>query len=172
MSTAEKKKPLFEASIEARLMADRFAKAAIGETVSYDELTKIIGQNVRGQHIRARLHTALKRVLRDNGIVFAVVANEGYKRLADGELPKLGEVSIRKIGREANRTMKKMGCADFSKMTNAELAAFNASASHLGLLAEVTKPRVSKAIEAATAKTQQQLPTAKAIEAAFSTNGK
>jgi hypothetical protein len=170
-TTDEPKQPQFQASIEARLMADRFSKAQIGEIVTYDELSKIVGQDVRGQHMRSRLHTAIRNTLRDHRAVFGVVATVGYKRLADDELPKLGEASIAKIGRESRRTLKKMGAADFSKMSRAGLSEWNANASHLGLLSEVTKPRVAKAITAATEKAQQQLPTAKAIEAAFS-NGK
>lgn len=162
-------KPTFEASIEATLLAERLGKAEIGEIVKYDDLSKIIGQDVRNPHVRSRLQTALKHVLKDHRFVFAAVSNVGYKRLGDADLAKIGEASTHKIARETKRATAKMACVDLSKLTPQETSRWNAQASLLAMYSEFSKPRVVKAIEQATAKAGQRLPTAKAIEAAFST---
>lgn len=171
MSTVSKR-PLFEASVESRLMADRLSKAKMGETVTYAELSELIGQDVRMQRNKSRLNTALRTVLNDHRYVFGVVVNEGYKRLADAELSKVGNASLRKMRREAHRAKKKLGCVDLSKLTQTESVQWNLSATMVSFAEEVLAPRSFKAIENAVSKSQQQLPTAKAIEAAFSNGSK
>ena len=172
MATVEKNKPLFEISVEARLMAERLARAAMGELVTYDELSDIIGQNVRLQRNKGRLNTALRTVLNDHRMVFGVVVNEGYKRLADADMSKIGRQSARKIRREAQRAKKKMACVNLDKLTSEQKSEWNVAATIISMTEEVSAPRAVKAIESAVSKTQQQLPVAKALEAAFSVNGK
>lgn len=160
-----KNKPTFEVSIETRQVVERLVKCDIGEIVEYSELRTLIGRDARD-----RLETARKHLRKEHRMVFGTVNGVGLKRLADCELAKIGEASTIKIGREAKRAMQKMGCVDFKNLTSDQLSEWNSRASHLGLVAEVTRPKVAKAIEAKVKETQRELPVMKAIEAAFASN--
>lgn len=172
MSTAEKKRPLFEASVESRLIAERLSKAAIGEVVSYAELSELIGGDVRSQRNKSRCDTAMRNVLNEHRMVFGAVRNEGFQRLADSELAKVGEQYIGRMKRTAKRAKKKMACVDFSKLTAEQSVAWNVTATVISVSEEVMGNRSVKAIGHAVSEAKQQLPTLKAIEAAFSGNGK
>src|SRR5690349_12060809 len=153
--------------IDTQVIVKRLAAAKAGETVTYDELQKLIGQDVRpGAEAYVRLLKA-RDVLEkdpDKRIVFAAVNKEGIKRLNDSEIVESGSSFVGLVRRTARRGLRRLTCVNYDKLTNGERVKHNAAASHLGVLHEITKPSAVKKIEAGVEKSHEKMATAKTLE--------
>lgn len=160
----ENKKVIPEISADALRLAQYLRGIGIGEIVAYEKVTEIIGRDARSKG-RPTLVSAEKIVQREHQIVFGTVRGVGIKRLSDDEIASLGIDGTRKIHRTARRTIKSLGCADFSKMKNESKIRHNMAMSLLGVFYEITKSNGIKRIESAVAVTQKSLPVSQTLEA-------
>ena len=130
--------------------------------ITYATLSAAIGRDVqtRARHI---LNAAVRRVLRNNQIVFAAVFGKGLKRLSNDGVLGVGQEAIVAIGRKSRRTVKKLACADFDKLKPAERTQHNVLVSQFGMLAHITSSTTQKKLEAHAG--HEKLPVAKMLAA-------
>ncbi len=148
-------------SAESILLAERLAACKVGETITYDEISKLIGRDSRVH--RGCLTTARAKVLRENQMVFHCVRAEGIK-LADANEITEGEMTtIGSIHRKANRSLRRLACAAYEKLTNAQRIKHSTTASMLGTMTLFTSSNSLKRVEAAVIGNGQQLPAAKTL---------
>ncbi|RWK61829.1 MAG: hypothetical protein EOR85_12820 [Mesorhizobium sp.] len=156
------KQPTFQMSADARLLMQVLQKAAIGDTVTYERLTAAISRPVAGGY--GPLVTALRRLLRDHDMVFAVVHKVGLKRLNDSEIVAEGASAADSIRRKAARSIERQNKADFSKLNREEQARFSAQTAIMATVAMMTRQTSISRIENRVASGIKQLPIADTLK--------
>lgn len=152
-----------ELSVDVRLIQERLAKAAPGETVTYEELNALVGRDVRGD-ARYCLTSACRRLLAEQ-VVFAAVRTVGMKRLDDAGLLTLPQAAFDSMRRKARKTARKLTAIQYESLDRSQKAQHNAAVSVLGLVAHVTKPRHMERLRGRVEETQGALPIGKTLEA-------
>jgi hypothetical protein len=155
----------FTASLETRLLYERLRKMVVGETVTYRELTGIIGQDTqRGG--RSALRSARHIAQRDNQIVLDAIQNVGLRRLSDRETVATAGQALNKVRRTAQRGIDRLtAVSDFDALPDADKAQHNASISALAVVKLMAKPKSVDRIAGAVNTTNTgQLPVARTLE--------
>lgn len=151
-------------SIDTKMLSDRLAKCEDGETVTYADLSAIIGRNVQVE-ARGNLTSAMHRMLAE-GAVFGSVRNVGVKRLTDAEIVGVGPEIIGRVRRAARRASAKLASVqNFEGLPPAAQTTHNMALSVLGVLAHITKPGTVRKLEARIEQGRQALPLQRTLEA-------
>lgn len=160
------RRPSFQMSIDSRTVYERLIQTAIGETVTYDELTALIGRDIRSPRAMGRLTTARRAVLHENNIVFGVIQKIGLKRLDDIEIVATGQQSVNRIKNLARRCVERLtiGVREFDKLPNEAKVRHNTYVSMVGAVHMMTKPANIKLLEAKISQSKAVLPLAHTLE--------
>lgn len=157
-------KAIREISVDSQVAMKRLSQAKVGQTITYDELSTLLGRNVQ-REARYCLQTACRRLLTDERMVFEAVRGVGMKRLDDVGIVDVGQHYIRRVHNTARRGAKKLMCVqEFDKLPNDKKVEHNASLSVLGMLNHVTKNKEIAKIEKKVEQASGQLPLAKMLE--------
>jgi len=164
MSETNGKRAIPELSIDARLLAERLEKCQFGEIVPYDELSKVVGRNVRERQGYSQLQAARRVVMRERRMVFAAVTGEGLKRCDDAGIVAVAGSYVDRIHRMTKKSISTLACADFDKLDNSTRIELNAKASQLAVLDQLTTNKAQQKIAAAVKQAEDRLPLAKTLE--------
>lgn len=130
----------FTRSYDVQQLVDRLAKLAIGDKLPLAELATLIGEkDVDGGKFRGKLASARRAIQKDKQIVTGV-DDRILTRLDDTAIVATGQTSIQRIRRESLRGAKRLACVDYGKLSQAEQRKHDAAATHLGVLAEFSRP--------------------------------
>lgn len=162
----EEKKTIQQISIDAQVLLNRLKQAQPGETIQYSELTELIKRNVQIQPGYGACLTARNRLMRDEGMIFSPVFDQGLKRLTEEEIASSGGRGIVRIKRIASREKMKLHCGirNFESLSNAAKIAHNTAASIYGLMQMFSKTKTITKIETAVIAQNGKLPSAKMLE--------
>lgn len=165
-------KSIPEMSLDTRTVVELLRKVETGEVIKYKTLSEATGRDIAGKH-RYILASAMRVVLHRNGIVFAAVAGEGMKRLADEEIVAVGAQAIASMRRAAKRGVVKLSSVrDFDAMPAEKRIQHNATMSVLGVIAHVgASSQLKRAATAVQAVGNNAVPPAKML-AHFAGDGK
>jgi hypothetical protein len=106
-SNGDEKNTIGERSIYTQNIVDRFVESKVGEIVTYEELSRVIGMNVRpGKQGYSYLSSAIKIVERENSIVMDNVQKVGYKHQEDETVAESSMSLLRKNSKSVSRRMK------------------------------------------------------------------
>lgn len=144
----------FRRSYDVQALIELLEKAAVGEVVEYSRIDAVIGDHSTPRGA-GRIQSARRVLLRDKQMVFAAVERVGLQRLNDSDIIKTGADSVARIRRESIRGAKRLACVKYEELSDAEKRKHDAYASHLGILAECSRPQVSKKIAAAVDQSQE-----------------
>ncbi|HUU86120.1 MAG TPA: hypothetical protein VMX17_00035 [Candidatus Glassbacteria bacterium] len=137
----------FILSIETKQLLERLIKTKVGELVTYKEMTKIVGRDIRKEG-SSIMYSARRKAVNDCQIVFITVTNKGIKRASDEEIANSGSSVIHKIRRTSHKGKKVLHCVEnFGSLTNESKIHHNASASFLGAIDLMTRPKKIIALE-------------------------
>jgi hypothetical protein len=156
------KQSIGEMGVDARLLLARLQKMAVGDQVTYEELTDLIGRDVQRDAYSA-LMTARKAAERD-GIVVDVLPKMGIVRLDDVGIVKSSTSYVEKIHRVARRGVRRVSKADYNALPRDLQNTHNLNMSVLGVLAVASSVKTTKKLEGAVAKRGTCLPTAKMLD--------
>lgn len=127
-------------SIEARTIADRLLEVPVGETVSLDTLSELVGINLT--HKRHLFYAAIRLAQREAGAIFACHPRKGYQRLAAEEVAKTvgtnARDKVRRSARRARRTIE-AGISGANDLPPEEQRRAAAEISSLALLEHVAR---------------------------------
>jgi len=166
---SEERKTIAEMSIETSLLVERLKQSAVGDVVTYAEMSTLVGRNVQGDGYSA-MASARRICQREERMVFEVIRNEGLKRLNDSGIVATGGVNLKRLGRQARRGVKTLACVtDFDALPPDQQVEHNMTMSMLGALAQMVKPKQQEKLRLAVANAQQRLPLTKTLE--MFTNG-
>lgn len=96
-------------SAECRALADLFAAAPVGGTITYDALTQAIGRPIVERRYLA-LH-AMRVATRETGAIFGSVRGVGYQRIPPQDAHILGSHARSRIRRNAKRASDAISAA-------------------------------------------------------------
>ena len=159
-----KLKATLELSADTALLYARLKRLAPSETASYEDLSEVIGRDVRNG-ARSNLGSAMRRALTNDGIVLASVRKVGVKRLDDPEIVSTGDAAISRIRRSTRRAARKLAATDFDRLGDADKISHNTFISILGALHDSTKPSSVERVRIEVKTAGQRLPLAKTLAA-------
>jgi transposase len=137
----DQKRPAFAVSFDTQMIVDRLRKMDIGDTVSYDDLSTMLGKVANGS--LPALQTAIRIMRREHLAAFQCMDGTHVVRLSDEQIVQTGAQTVQKIRRAAKRGLDKLVCAKFDVLSEEAKREFNAKASHLSLLRHVTSPQAT-----------------------------
>ena len=153
METIDRRPVIPSISADAQILAAMLAKLEPGELLTYDAASAAIGRCVRTV-ARGILQTAIRRALRDHGIVVECVFNAGYRRVVGDALVKSQRAGADRIRGEARRRAEKLGKLDFSAVDNATRLDAAAQLSLYGVVAHLSTEKGIQRIAAASEKAE------------------
>lgn len=130
-----KKRPILLLTPDVDKLKERLRKLAIGELVTYAELSKLVARDVKDKD-RYVMATALRHLEKSERLVFLCVTNEGWRRVGDEDKIHSGEHMRKGIRRKAKRMATRVQALDdYSKLSAAlqqTQAGLNAVAAIIG----------------------------------------
>lgn len=95
-----------EVSADTQSLSGRLRELSVGGLVTYDELSELIGRNIRTH--RHLLYSAIRMVEREDGAVFDTERGVGVRRLEAADAPKVGQKTRRSVRRAADRAAERI----------------------------------------------------------------
>lgn len=160
----EKKGFIPSISADTRIIYKRLASAQVGDTISYAELSELVGRDVQTSG-RNTLNSARRMAMREDRYVFGVKIGVGLVRLDDSSIVDSGASGAVRARRAIRRGARVLSCvSDFNAMPNEKKIQHNAMLSLYGALHEAMRPAGIAKIETAVAKISGELPMRKTLE--------
>lgn len=135
----------FQKSNDTKVLENVLKEVAVGSVVTYEDLSRAIGRDVREFAYQA-LQSARRALVRESRIVFGVETSIGLVRLNDSGIVKCTEQDRKLIQRRANRTIEKLHCAEFEKLTNEEKRQHVTASAQMGAISMFASKAASKKI--------------------------
>jgi hypothetical protein len=105
----------FEKSADTKVLEHVLSEVAVGEMVTYEQLSKAIGRDVR-EHALPSLSSARRGLLNQKKYVFGIEHNVGLRRLNDSQIVDASESDRAKLKRAANRAISKLAVVNFDQL--------------------------------------------------------
>lgn len=151
-------------SLDSQMLYDRLAEAKPGETISYAELTDLIGRDVQTEAYGC-LATARRKARNHNRKVFGTLAKVGLKCLEDAEIVDSGYRSLTTVKRRARDGLKKLICLqDYNGLADHMKVKHNAVAAILMVANRMTTPKKVAALETVVSEKMQKLTFTQTLE--------
>lgn len=165
---------LHEMSTTTRVLLSRLCKLAAGETITWDQLTSLIGESVRpGERGYNYLSTARRAAARDHGIKIDCIPKVGLKRLPPEETHSIGESARSKIGKTARRAEREMlSVAEKNVLAPAVRKRVFAELAVAGAIASCAKEKSVQRIESHVQPGSEQLAINTTLAFLMAQNGK
>lgn len=144
---------------DTKVLISKLQQAKPGDIIDYSTLSDAIGSDVTKES-RTKLYSAMRSLLRDDGIVFSAVRKVGVKRLLPEEHEQVGPHYRRKIARASRLAVAKMSCADTDQLSNDQKVTLWSEMSFAGAISTAAKPKHVAAISVAVKKAGGVLPLA------------
>lgn len=135
-----------EQSVDVQVLIKRLAPAAVGETVTYAELSQLIRRDVQRKS-RHLLVSARRRLENDEHIIFDVIANEGLKRADDACIVAGSKRGIQHIRNTARKVTRRLTYVEYDNLSDEQKRTHNVCLAQAGVLAHMTKTSVVQRIE-------------------------
>lgn len=136
----------FEQSPITAAIADRLRRASVGEVISYEEISRVAGEDIHGAwHLLRGARESLQR----ERIVFGVITNEGVKRLDDSGKVAMSESYVGKVKSAAKRALKVLRTADLGALTSDEKKRYAVAEVRAGVAIQFTSKHGGDGIGAA-----------------------
>lgn len=158
------KKPTFIASFDVRSLCNLMANTDIGQILSYEEMSKVIGRDVQTE-ARGALVSARRITQRELGYVFGTIYRLGLKRLSDVEIVQTGAQSVVKIHHASRRGADRIANAAPEKLPIESRVQMNTYLSVLAMVHAVSTEKRLKRLEEKVAQAEARLPLERTLEA-------
>ena len=141
------KRPVSQAALDMRLLANYFLTMHPGDICTYDDMVFVLGRDVHRtqSYIIQRAKSIAER---EGHRVFGSIRGIGIKYLHDNEIPAIGEVMRRSLHRKAKKTLHKLGVIQMDKLQEQEMYKALCYASIAGAVLAMTHMRTLRQVEA------------------------
>ena len=157
-------KSIPELSVDTRLLYQVLVGLSPGASVTYRELSKVIGRDVQTK-ARHHLSGAMRKALSE-GVVTESVRNEAVKRLTDAEIVScIGGEARGRQRRIAGKAIRKLSTVKYESLSPVQRVKHNAELSQLGALKAFAGDRIAVKLEKRVGQQGEQLAIAKTLEA-------
>lgn len=135
----------YQKSADTKIIESALAEASVGDTVTYETLSKAIGRDVR-QFAWNAVSTARNSLLNEKKFVFGIEKNVGLVRLNDSQIVDTSESDRRKMKRAAGRSIRKLGVVDYAKLTDDKKKQHTIAAAQMGAISMFAGKSATKKI--------------------------
>lgn len=142
-------------SADTKIIEHRFRNTSFGDLVTYDELSTLLGRDVR-QFCYGNIRTAVKALMKES-IFLDCVAGEGYKRLNDSESVTALEhyrVKARRTVRRGIVHLQNIAC---DKLTDQDKLKYFAMGTQLQAMELFSGSKAANRIESAVKEQSKQM---------------
>lgn len=147
---------LFEKSADTLIVENRLRNTTAGDVVTYGELTKLLGRDVR-TFCKANVIGA-RHTLEGESIFFDTIAGEGLKRLTESEaVTKTAPSYVNRAKNAANRGMRVLAHVQYDSLDEATKRKHLSTSAQLGAIKLFVSAKATKAIESKVTETSKQL---------------
>ena len=153
----------FEKSSDAKILATVLAEAEVGKVITYAELSKAIGRDVR-QHAISALCTARRGVFKENRFVFAIERGVGLVRIDDNGIVKSIEKDRVHLHRAASKSLKKLAAVQFDNLDESGKRDHVVASAQMGAVAMFAHKNSGKKIEAKVNGSSNNLPIGETLK--------
>lgn len=158
----DQKRTINDRSAETSWLVKRLLALAVGESVTYKELSLGIGRDVQARG-RSALHSARHIIEREEDVLFAVIPNVGLKRADDPTVLHGEERNVRHVARNSRRTVRRLGRGcNRNKLPLEDRAQYDVTIATSAMIAGALKPSVRKRLYA---KVTADMPVPQLLEA-------
>jgi len=134
-------------STDTVIIENIFSQCKVGETVTYDELSKAIGRDVR-KFASGSIQTTLKTMLAEHNMVFGNEKNVGYVRIAnDTVVNSVNDYDARQTQRISKRSLQKLSTVNFGELSEDGKKKHIVASSRMGAIAMFSQKSAVKKIE-------------------------
>jgi hypothetical protein len=151
---------------DSEAIARLLSALAVGEEVSYHDLTAAIGRDVQTV-ARAAMERARYRLERDERRVFGVVLGIGLRRLNDREIVATSDKARAHIRRTSRRAARTVLCSDYAALPREDQTKHNTALSVFGILEQMAGDKAYRRIEHGVRESGSTLTDAKAAALAL-----
>lgn len=137
----------FEKSSDTKILESVLVEAKVGDLITYDELSKAIGRNVR-VFAMPSLRSARRGVFSSKQFVFGVETGVGLRRLNDSQIVDTTESDRARMRRAANRSIKKLGVVNFAELDEQHKRKHIVSSAQMGAISMFASKSATKKIDA------------------------
>jgi hypothetical protein len=123
---------LHEKSADTKILENVLKEANVGDTITYADLSKAIGRDVR-THAQGALNTARKTMLA-NGMVFGTERTVGLTRMNDVQIVESIESDRLRVQRIGKRSITKLGKVKFESLSNDQKRKHTTMAAQMGAI--------------------------------------
>jgi hypothetical protein len=152
----------FEKSQDTKILESVLKGIEVGQTVTYEQLSKAIGRDVR-EHARSSLDTARRGVLK-LGIVFDVEQNVGLVRLNDAQIVNSTERDRKSISRKARHTLNKLSVAKYENLDDEAKRKHVTMSAQMGALQMFSAKSTTSKIESKVSNDTKELPIGETLK--------
>lgn len=142
-------------SADTKIIEHRFRNTSFGDVVTYDELSKLLGRDVR-EHCYGNIRTALRSLMKES-IFLDCIAGEGYKRLNEAESVAALDHYRVKARRAVRRGIVHLQHIAADKLSEQDKLKYFAMGTQLQTMELFSSSKATSRIETAVNKTSQQM---------------
>lgn len=157
-----KTKGMFEKSADTSIIENRLRNTNVGDVVTYDELSKLLGRDVRA-YCTSNLQTA-RRTMVNESIFFDVLTGEGLRRLNADEAVTTSQAYVTRAKSAANRGMNHLANVPFDGLTEESKKKHLSVSAQLGAVALFSSSKANKRIEQKINGSATQLPIGETLK--------
>jgi hypothetical protein len=156
------KRGISEKSADTLVIEHRLRTTESGDIVTYDELSKLLGRDVK-LHCRSGLRTA-RNALVYEAIHFATIPGEGFKRLTADESVSSSQSHINRARAASRKGLKQLQHVKADELSGQMKQTHLAKVSQLGMLHLFSTASAAKKIEAKVQDSNQQIPIGETLK--------
>ena len=145
-------KGIQEKSADTKVIEHRLRNTQPGDLVTYDELTKLLGRDVR-QYCKSNMRSARNSLIGES-IFFDCVAGEGLKRLNNEEAVRASDHYRTRARKAARRGLTHLVNVPFDSLSDESKRKHLAMSAQLGAIELFGSTKSSKRIETAVSETK------------------
>ena len=139
------KKGIQAKSADTMIVENRLRSTEIGDIVTYDDLSKILGRDVR-EFCLGSIATARKALIGES-IFFDTISKEGYKRLSQEEACGTAKHYVSRVKSAASRGMKHLQNVKFAELSDDAQKKHLTTSAQLGAISLFSSANSEKKIE-------------------------
>ena len=133
-------------SHDTTIIEKRLRDAKAGDIVTYDELSRLLGRDVR-LHCLGNVKTARESLEKEEKIVFDTVVNTGYRCMTEADKSTSIDRIRKQIKRRAKKGLTRASVTDFSALNEDQKQKHLTSITQLGVIQEFVSAKGTKKIE-------------------------
>lgn len=138
-------RPNIRVDSDAKLIAELMKNAGEDSTVTWSAISECAGRDMQANPYA--LNKAREILRKEHRMVFKAVPGVGYKRVANEDIPNLGDGYRSKIRRTALKATKVLTTVDYDRLSKEKQTKHNASLAVFGAIGEIGQNKRLVAVE-------------------------